>query len=308
MGNLSSAKQPAYVASCTEDAPGWQAKLQLTLDQTARGTRLKHNRHSGPLYVQKPLYPEGRELAHIYLLHPPGGIVMGDTLRTDVHIEPNAAALMTTPGANRFYGRGTARYVTNHNNQALQTQHNQLQVAAGASLEWLPLETLIYDGARARMKTVIQLETDARYIGWEFSCLGLPASRQPFLSGDFRQSMQLEIAGKPQFIDRLSIDDGGEELRCGLAGLQGHTVLGTLVAGPFPNIADSRLLIEQLRSTIEQHDAAKRVAITAMNGLIVARYLGDSANQGRDDFVYLWQQLRPALLQRKACPPRIWAT
>ena len=120
--------------------------------------------------------------------------------------------------------------------------------------------------------------------------------------------MQLNIAGKPQFIDRLSIDNGGEHLRHGIAGLQHHTVWGTLVAGPFLTTEETGERVEMLRDTVAEDGAENRIAVTAMNGLIVARYIGDSANQGREHFVRLWQKIRPCLLHRPACPPRIWAT
>jgi len=111
----------------------WHARLELTLERNAMGTRLSRCRHNGPLYVQKPFYPEGREHAHLYLLHPPGGIVSGDFLDIDVTIKENAAALITTPGAARIY---RAR-----DEQPLQRQRISLRAANHATLEWFPLET-----------------------------------------------------------------------------------------------------------------------------------------------------------------------
>ena len=66
-------------------------------------TQLTKTKRCGPLIIQKAFYPEGRDCAHLYLLHPPAGIVSGDELRVGIDVQQNAHTLITTPGAKRFY-------------------------------------------------------------------------------------------------------------------------------------------------------------------------------------------------------------
>ncbi len=89
--------------------------------------------------VQRPFYPEGGT-CHVYLLHPPGGVVGGDQLELQVQSEPGSHALITTPAATKFYRAGP------HPHSLLQ---QNLQVR-DATLEWLPQETIVFDGAEGK--------------------------------------------------------------------------------------------------------------------------------------------------------------
>ena len=273
----------------------------MELSATDRGTALNRCRHKGPLYVQKPFYPEGRELAHIYLLHPPGGLVSGDDLTIDILAKPHSQSLITTPGAARAY---RAR-----DDSPVQRQTIQLSLEKGATMEWLPMETIIYDGAAAELTTHVELAEDSTFMGWEVTCLGLPASQQLMKKGYFTQRYQLSRQGIPIFIDHLHFTADNQALFKGTAGMQGKTASGFFIMGPFLCDHDEQqILLQQLRDIVARHSLDQHIAITMMNGFCIARYLGESANQARDGFSMIWQQLRPVLLERKACAPRIWLT
>ncbi|MCV6624850.1 MAG: urease accessory protein UreD, partial [Cellvibrionaceae bacterium] len=179
------------------DGARWAAQLELGLARRARGTRLVDNRHCGPLCVQRPFYPEGPELAHIYVLHPPGGMVSGDQLSINISVAADAAGLFTMPGAGRVYRARADR--------ALQSQRVNLQVASGASLEWLPLESIVFNDAQARLETHLNLEPGARCIAWEVTSLGLPANGVRFSRGHFSQIFSGSVAGVPSLIERLEL-------------------------------------------------------------------------------------------------------
>lgn len=286
----------------------WEAELSLGLSRTTRGSVLKTCAHKGPLYVQKAFYPEGRDLAHLYLLHPPGGMVSGDDLRINVDMSPNAHGLITTPGAGRVY---KARA-----DKTLQTQHIQLRLASGSSLEWLPLENIIYPGAHTQLHTDIHLAENSRFIGWEISCFGLKASQQAFNHGQLAQRLQIFQAGRLKVREALSLNPEQHHFMHSRAGLANRSVNALLIAGPFSgeNQVDELLSALQTQCTeLTKVKAANNpppaLAAVSLNGeFMQIRYLGDCSEQARLLFTRCWRLLRPALIEREACEPRIWAT
>ncbi len=269
---------------------GWRANLNLVIERRAARAVITHRSHCGPLRVQRPFYPEGDELCHVYMLHPPGGVVGGDELLIELEMKAGASALFTTPAAGKFYRSGGPG--------ARQTQN--LRVAANAVLEWLPQETIIYDGARAELGTRVELAHGARFIGWEILCLGRPGSGEVFRHGGVRQRLELWREGRPLYIERARYEENSAVLTASW-GLAGCSVSGTLLC-----VADAGEYIDQLRETVLP--AAGLFSVTQLDGVIVCRYLGDHAEEARWCFETAWSVLRPAYLQRPVCTPRIWAT
>src|SRR2546423_14099799 len=121
-------------------AASWKARLSLSFARDGNRSVLAERSHEGPLVVQKPLYPEGDAVCHAIVVHPPGGIAGGDELRLDVSAAAGAHALLTTPGAGKWYRSAGA--------QAKQLLSFSLQ----GTLEWLPRETIVFDGALACLR------------------------------------------------------------------------------------------------------------------------------------------------------------
>ncbi|WP_221793718.1 urease accessory protein UreD [Oceanobacter mangrovi] len=282
----------------------WDASLTLGIEATARGSVLKSKSHQGPLYIQKPFYPEGRELAHLYLLHPPGGMVSGDTLAIAANLGSNAAALITTPGAGRVY---KARA-----DKSLQRQIIEFNVADNASLEWLPLESIIYPGAVTRLETRVNLHGNARYIGWEVTSLGLPAAGKAFDEGSaMSQSLNIWRDGRLCLRERLVVDGSKQGMLQASCGLKQRPISGTMVAGPFGADAVSEAQLDALRALCDrwiEQDKDALAGVTLNHDFLIVRYLGSCSEQARKLFGECWAQIRPLLLAREACAPRIWAT
>lgn len=265
---------------------GWEATLELGFEFSNDKTVLAHRRHHGPLTVQRPFYPEGG-VCHLYLLHPPGGVVAGDSLTITITAAANSAALVTTPAAGKFY-RSTGE---------LARQSVTLTVAAGAALEWLPQETIIYEGARVASELRVNLETDARFIGWEVLVLGRPAANEGFTVGEVCMNWQIFRADELFYRERLKLDARAFAARWGL---NGHSACGTMFACP-ASVAQ----LEAVQQLIG--DAAGR-GVTLIDDLLICRALDIRADRLRGFFQQVWAALRPDVLQRKACEPRIWAT
>ncbi len=272
----------------------WRAHLALDYERRAvdgsERTVLAARRHDGPLVVQKPLYPEGDAVCHGIIVHPPAGIVGGDQLEMDVAVGPRGHALLTTPGAGKWY-RSAGAWAQ---------QHNRFAVRDAAILEWLPQETIVFNGALARLSTEVHLGEDARYVGWEVLCLGRGAGER-FERGQCHAGMSVYRGGKPLWIERGRIEAGGVLMRAA-AGLNGKTVCGTMVAAAENAGAVDFNACRALTSK------AGDTAVTRLPGIVVARYLGDSSEAAKAYFMGVWAHLRPVLAGRAAVAPRIWNT
>ena len=279
--------------------PTWQARLDLRFARREgehTGTILAASRHEGPLRIQKALFPEGPELCHAIVLHPPAGICGGDRLRIEVEVGAEAQALLTTPGAGKWYRSPAPRY-------PLAEQIVDVKVRRGGTAEWLPQESIVFDAAQARMRTSIELEAGARYIGVETLCLGRRASGESFARGHLQLATDIRLAGKLLWRERGRIE-GGSALLDSPIGLAGFSVCSTIIAAGVEVDAETLAACRHATPT----EAGAQYGVTAMPNLFVGRYLGHSSEAARAWFVELWRALRPAFIGRDMVVPRIWNT
>ncbi|RCL23256.1 urease accessory protein [Pseudomonas sp. AFG_SD02_1510_Pfu_092] len=267
-----------------QDDSGWSAQLQLRFVRRDAVTRLGAWRHFGPLLVQRPFYPEGAP-CHVYVLHPPGGVVAGDRLALDVQLEPGSHALLTMPGASKFYRSigPTARLT------------QRFHLAAGSTLEWLPQDSIFFSGARVSLASHFTLEPGARLLAWETLCLGRPVMNERFDHGALDSRLHIELPDQVGLHERLRLA-GGQ-----LDKLGGHPLLATFCAAP----ADQAVL-EQVRALLDE--LANPAGATLLGSLLVIRVLDHDNQHLQRTLQRLWHLLRPAVLGLPACPPRIWAT
>ncbi|MCY0317207.1 urease accessory protein UreD [Pseudomonas aeruginosa] len=269
--------------------PAWHAQLELAYARAGDATRPVTRRHAGPLRVQKHLYAEGPEVCQHILVHPPGGIAGGDSLAFDVRLGERAWAQLTSPGAAKWYRAACPS-----------RQTLEIHLEPGATLEWLPQESIVFAGAQAELETRIQLRGDARLFYWDMVALGRPASGERFASGHFVAALDIRRDDRLLWHERQRID-GGDRLLDSPIGLAGHPVLATLGAR---GEIDTDLL-QRCRAL----PCAGRGNLSQLpGGLLVARCLADEALHARAWLIELWRLLRPALLGREAVPPRIWST
>lgn len=270
---------------------GWRGELRLAYERRGERTVLAHRQHFGPIVVQKALYPEGESICHGIVLHPPGGYVGGDRIDLDVQVDANAHALLTTPGAGKWY-RSTGAYAE---------QTLRFRVARGAVFEWFPQGTIVFDGARAKSCARIDLAGDATYVGWEIVCLGRTASGERFAEGAVLMNMELYRDERPLWLERGRIEGGGRSMEAP-AVLDGQPVHATMIA------ASDRVDAAIIAACRNIEPSSGRGGITRLPGLALARYLGPRSDDAQDYFIRLWQILRPALIGCPAGIPRIWRT
>lgn len=283
---------------------GWHAHLHLHYTRDgARTTAL--DRHHGPLRVLQRLYPEGEGICHHVLVHPPGGIVGGDVLEVQAELDAGSHALLTTPGATRFY----------RSDGPLARQQLQARVAAGARLEWLPMETIAYSGCEADNRLDIDLAPGAQTLGWDVLALGLPAAGAAFEAGRFRQAITL-----PGVWQERGLVDGGDRLLLhSPLGLAGHTVMASLwLADGLGAPADDPGRLDRTRTEALLDAARSLIADSAIPGtagvsaphpsLLVLRALGHRV----EPVMALLQAVRGAWRRLhwglEPNPPRLWRT
>jgi len=278
----------------------WAGSLQLDYrSEPLRGQprTIVHDRHDGPLRVLASLYPEAPGVCHNVLVHPPGGLVGGDRLDIDVSVAEAAHALITTPGATRFYRSAGA--------PATQTLHATL--APGARLEWLPLETIAYSGCFARNTMRFEVAPGAEMIGWDLLALGLPASGQPFALGSVTQA--IELPGR--WLERGVMDASDTRLLDSPLGWAGHRVLGTLwfAAGEALSAPRRDPLLEAAREIVDGHGLQRSAGATAVHeSVIVLRVLAPRVEPAMALLSRVWAAWREAAWQLPACVPRVWRT
>ncbi|WP_277961588.1 urease accessory protein UreD [Pseudomonas sp. RIT-To-2] len=268
--------------------PSWHAELELGYGRFGDTTRPTLRRHQGPLRVQKHLYAEGPQVCQHIIVHPPGGIAGGDRLNISASVGAGAWAQLTSPGAAKWYRAAGPAYQTLN-----------LRVGPGATLEWLPQETIVYSAAQAELATTIDLEGDARLFYWDVVALGRPAADERFERGHFQSRLDVRRDGQLLWHERQRVT-GNDGLLDSPMGLAGHTVFATLLVS-----ADvSPELLEQCRAFKGQ----VRGDLSQLPGVLVARCLAHEGLQARDWLIGLWKLLRPEVLGKEALPPRIWST
>jgi urease accessory protein len=256
---------------------GWRARLRLEFQGRTLRDRVRTEGGVG-------------EPCHAYILHPPGGVASGDDLRLDVTLSAGAHAVLTTPAAGKFYRRGSA-------GPASTEQHFQVNEA---SLEWLPQENIFYPNAAALLRSVIRLSGDARFMGWEIACLGLPACGNSLEAGRVRLCFDVWRDSTPLFLDRLEL--GGPNLSAPW-GMANHAVLGCAVVCP-----GGPRELELGRALAAENCADLTIACTLIDGVLVCRGMAQRTDRLKASFIRLWRGVRPGLVGREAVLPRIWAT
>jgi urease accessory protein len=274
----------------------WHAHLQLDY-------RLESNRsvarfqHDGPLRILQSLYPEGDAVCHNVLVHPPGGLVGGDTLDIRLHAAAGAHGLVTTPGATRFYKSAGEPAV----------QRSTIRLDAGARLEWLPLEAIAYNGCRAQNELRFSLAEGAELLGWDVTAFGLPSAQQPFVQGSFRQ--HIELPGV--WLERGLIDAADTRLLDSPLGLAGQRCMASLFFAAGSKLTRERRqqALDIAREVMESHALRDTAGATSPDAqVVVVRALAPLVEPAMDLMRKVWLAWRAHFWALPASSPRIWST
>ncbi|MBV6621890.1 MAG: urease accessory protein UreD [Rivularia sp. (in: Bacteria)] len=280
-----------------ESPQSWHGKLNLVYNHSQNKTALIQSKNQAPLKVQRPFYPEGQSVCHSVILHTAGGIVGGDRLSSDFHLQPHSKALITTAAANKVY-----------RSNGLQARQNiNIKIDDDACLEWLPQETIFFNGANFRQDIKIELADNANFIGWEINRFGRTARKEKFITGGWRNNTEIWQNNKPLWIDRQYLP-GSEEIFHSPHALAGKPITGTLVYIGKPVSLE---IIQKIRTLFILPSSPLPLpspphGVTRIENGLLCRYRGDSTAEVRNWFVSVWQLLRMFCLNRSSCLPRVW--
>ncbi|HYW21723.1 MAG TPA: urease accessory protein UreD [Nodularia sp. (in: cyanobacteria)] len=267
----------------------WHGKLNLVYADHLNSTQLIYSHNQAPLKVQRPFYPEGAKVCHSVMLHTAGGVVGGDRLSSNIHLQANAQALITTAAASKIY-----------RSEGLQARQNiDIQVDAGACLEWLPQETIVFNGAIYRQDLRVELAPGGCWLGWEITRFGRTARGEKFLEGEWRSHTEIWQQGVPLWIDRQYLP-GSEAVFHSPHGLAGQPIAGSLVW------VGSDVSGEMLAKARSLWDGSGEVGMTRLQNGFLCRYRGASTSEVRNWFTVVWELLRVNFLHRGGCVPRVW--
>jgi urease accessory protein len=273
----------------------WQANLNLAYARHGKRVVARHE-HSGPLRILQSLYPEGDAICHNVLVHPPGGLVGGDTLDIAVQAASHTHGLVTTPGATRFY----------RSEGALALQSTRITLEADAQLEWLPLEALCYNDCNAENRLVMELQPGAELLGWDLTAFGLPNANLPFVKGSFAQ--HIEVPGV--WLERGRIDASDTRLMDGPTGLYGARCMASLffVTGAKLDRTRKQQALDIARDLIANSELASTAGATSPNPqMIVVRVVAPLVEPTMHLLRAVRNAWRQELWQLPICNPRIWA-
>jgi urease accessory protein len=256
---------------------------------------LVEKRHSGPLLVQKALYPEGEKVCHAVIVHPPGGIAGGDELTVDIEVEANSHAVVTTPAAAKWYKAPSRRC----------RQQTTIRLAKGSTLDWLPQENIFYNATHVESSFTLQIEPGASAIGWEMGLLGRRASAEQWLEGSLRFVTSIERTdGLPLWVERLLLD-ASPSLREASQGLCSFNAFGTLWA---TGSGCTAVVAEELAFDLPFETSLRAGATCLPEGILLVRGLAHEVERLRRVMMDCWMRLRPQVHGLPSQRLRLWAT
>jgi urease accessory protein len=261
-------------------------------------TRLTHLYQRNPMRVLFPAAEPG-DAGLAVLLTTSGGLVAGDHIRIAIRLDLGAVAHVTAAAAEKIY-RSTG---------ATTAIAQEISVESGAWLEYLPPETILFDGARLRRHTTIALAPGAGFLGGGILVFGRRARGECFTHGFLHDEWQISRAGTLAWGDALHLDGNIAALMADPASFDGAAACATLILAPPQGSSpgDPRGLIAGARTVLQQSPSpGLRAGVTAVGGLLVARWLGPDPPALRRGFADLSCHLRAAAVGLPARLPRLW--
>lgn len=283
----------ADVASSTITSPRLtiHGSAEIRFEHRDGATRLARLFHHDPLRVLFP-NPRSDDVALGTLVTTSGGLVGGDRLDISLSVGPDAATMVTTQAAEKVYrSNGPDVHVT-----------TDLRVGDDAWMEWLPQEAILFDGARLRRTTSLDVTGSGRAMAGELLVFGRTAHGERFTRGLARDAWEVRRDGRLIWADALHLDGDITGILDHPGCFGGAAAYGTILyAAP-----DAERHLNAARTLLETVTPGVRAAATCFDGLLVIRWIGDPAHHLRQAYARFWSAFRSHAAGLPARLPRLW--
>jgi urease accessory protein len=275
------AAAPRYSTIPLERARGL-ARIGIRRDMNGRSC-LDRLYQSGSAKLRLPRVAADAPLQAI-LLNTAGGVTGGDSFACEVAVEDGAKAAIATQAAERIYRRsgGSAAVATS------------LSVGAGARLDWLPQETIVFDRAALRRRLSAEVDASGTLLAIEAMVLGRAAMGETVRQASVSDVWRIRRNGRLIFADGVRLEGDATAIMSGPATGSGATAFATMIlVAP-----DAPARLEAARAALG--DGPGEAGVSAWNGMLVARLLARTGQALRADLIRLIETLRGEPM------PRVW--
>ena len=258
---------------------------EVSFAQVEGETRLRHLYQSDPCRILFPRNTDGAPKEAV-IVTTSGGIVGGDRLRFEIAAEAGCIATVTTQAAEKIYrtaGANSEIYVT-------------VNAVDCDFLEWVPQETILFDGARLRRRTSLDVSGGARVLAGEIVVFGRRARGETFTYGFLHDEWRVFRDGRLIWADALHLSrDIGAALE-NVHAFDGAAAVATAIyCAP-----DAVVCLEAARDLISDG------GVSCVDGILVVRMVDRDAAALRAGFAQFWQKFRHETAGLPAALPRVW--
>lgn len=275
--------------------PGEARVAALRAQGAARASFVRIGARSGPARVFETgglrlRFPRASTMSEAVLVNTAGGMTAGDRASVEITLGAGAEVLFTTQSAEKIYrsdGPTTAIDLT-------------ARLAAGARLEWLPQETILFDGARLARRLDLELCADSHLLLVEAVTFGRLAMGEAAADAALRDSWRVRRDGRLIFAEEVRLEHAGAALDRPAVGGGGRAIACILVAAP-----DAEAHLDKIRATLDAACLAAgpplEAGASAFDGLLVGRLASPAPARLRGAI----REVMMALRGRAA--PRVWS-
>ncbi|QDZ41151.1 urease accessory protein UreD [Euhalothece natronophila Z-M001] len=275
-----------------ETSSSWCGWVKLTYQFCNDRTKPVATYAQAPYKLQRPFYPQTKTICYTTILHTAGGMVGGDQLSQSIQLQPKTHAVITTAAASKVY----------RSNGLNVTQQAEIDIDQDACLEYLPRETILFEGAQSRQKIQVNLGTNASYLGWDILRFGRSARGEKFLRGEWRSRTEIWQNQQLIWVDSPYLP-ASPEIWNSPHGLAGYPLVGTLVWVGKPV---SEEMIAQVRNLWQEMETTGEAGTTQLTSGLLCRYRGNSRAEVINWFINIWRLIRQWNGQVAPVTPRVW--